>query len=86
MKKQFNQLSNMTNFPKPESITRKYIDHVPHEELEDLLEYLNNRFNEALSPTSSKDRLSVLHIESLIRITRANIAAIAILDEVGKRR
>lgn len=76
----------MYNFPEPKDITRKYIDHVPQEELDDLLEHLNNRFNEAMSPASSKDRLSILHIESLIRITRANIAAIAILEEVGARR
>lgn len=76
----------MYNFPEPKDMDRKYIDHVPQEDLEDLLAHLQMRFEKVLAPQSSQERMQSLHIESLIRITRANIAAIAILEEVGARR
>lgn len=76
----------MYRFPNCSDIDRKYIDHVPQEELEDLLAHLQMSFEKVLAPQNSQERMHSLHIESLIRITRANIAAIAILEEAGARR
>ena len=76
----------MYPFPSPSDIDRKFIDHVPHEELEDLLAHLQMSFEKVLAPKSSQERMRSLHIESLIRITRANIAALEILEEAGARR
>lgn len=76
----------MYNFPEPKDMDSKYIDHVPKEELEDLLAHLQMRFEKVLAPQSSQERMHSMHIESLIKITRANIATLEIMEEVEARR
>lgn len=76
----------MYHFPNPSDIDRRFIDNTKPEELEDLLAHLQMSFEKVLAPQSSQERMHSLHIESLIRITRANIAALEILEEVEARR
>ena len=76
----------MYNFPNCSDIDRRFIDNTKPEDLEDLLAHLQMSFEKVLAPQSSQERMHSLHIESLIRITRANIAALDILDQAQARR
>ena len=76
----------MELFPKPSEIDSKFINKTSKEDVEELIIHLEQRFNEIVEPTSSRQRIDSLHIESLIRIAKAHKSALDVLDQVQARR
>lgn len=74
----------MYNFPNPSDIDSKFVNNLSKERIDELINHLQLRFENILTPNSTKEKLETLHVESLIRIARARKLTIDILDEVGR--
>ncbi len=64
------------NFPNASDINAKFVENVEPDLVPDLIQHLQMELGRVLAPQNSRDRMHSLHIESLIRITRAKQFAI----------
>ena len=79
-------LNSMYDFPNTSDIKSEFVNSIPKEKIDELISHLQLRYEKILNPTTTRQRIELLHVESLIKIARSRKLAIDILEEVGARR